>query len=296
MTRGPWRAWREENGPCSSMSGELQSFDTFHRDGVSWTPCGAKAAADAGGFVLDDRRGHAAAWYASVSGGDGGGQRFVAPQVGHVHNPEAIFGTDIYTAAAQHAEVAVKNRADVTLQTTIGLRQCLGLRKNVLDFGNADAPFNRDDRRLPARQPLIAGKPPVRFLYSRTDGHGFGRHLAGQEPGDGLRRAAPFGHGGDDDPRSERDITAGEHIGPGSGQRLRVGFNRAARSNFQVVLGAHPRQIRRLADSEDHPVGGDRFLGALKKGGIEPPVLIEDRGDLNQLNTGNLSVLSQNAL
>ena len=135
----------------------------------------------------------------------------------------------------------------------------------------------------------------MRVVDGRADGHGFGRHLTGQEPGDGLRRAAPFGHGGDDDPRPERDIAAGEHIGPGSGQRLRVGFNRAARSNFEVVLGAHPGQIRRLADGEDDPVGGDRFLGALKKGGIETPVLIEDRGDLDQFNAGNLSVLSQNA-
>src|SRR6516164_9827645 len=100
MARGPWRAWREDNRLCSYMSGDLQSFDAFHRDGVSGTAGGAETTADAGGFVLDNRRCYAAGRCTSVSGGDGGGQCFVALQGGHVHNPEAVFGTDIHTAPA----------------------------------------------------------------------------------------------------------------------------------------------------------------------------------------------------
>src|SRR5581483_7520930 len=273
-------------------------FDFLHRHSSGRTTDSTQAATNAAGFVLDNAGVLARTGHLSIARQEGGLQPLVATNGHDIYQAQATLRANIRASATQDALVAIKDWTDVAFQATQCLDLGLGHWITLFDFGDAYPALHwQAGRRTPDELLVIRSHS---ITLGRIDGgacfeFGFG-NAAGQVFCDRAGSSLAFGDSGDNDAGTKGQISSGEDIRPGSGQRDRVGLNRASRRQLEGILRANPGQVGGLTDGQDHCVAENCFLAAFDELGTKAAILIKDAAAPDQLNAGDFAVAAQHTL
>src|SRR6516164_4826540 len=287
----PSVSWKKSRRETASMfavgfMSSVHQFNALHRDRAGRAPRRAQTASDATGLILDNSALFAAGGHTPVTREQSSLQLFVTAQIGDIHEAQAEFRTNVGAPPTEHALVAVKHRPDVAFQAAIRLPLRLGFRIIFLHFCNADTPVHGNRRWRTARKFFIIGLHAIleRVVDCYARLARFSRHMPREEFRNRIRRLLALCDSGDDNPRAESHIATREYIATRSCHRFRIGQQCPARRQLQVVFGAKPGKVGRLADGEDDRVAIFCLFAALDELRIKPPVLVEYPAGLDQFD------------
>ena len=288
-----------------------EHLEGLHGDGSCGAACGAEAAADAAGFVLEhDGAGEGAEFVGLdvvefeaedfARGGELCGGLGVEVDAVDGDELEAVFGTDVDASPAQDAEGAVfvgafEDGVDPAVEAALGLGHGGGVVVSDFDFGHAGAAVEGEH----GDGLTIDVEQVERHLVAVHDldfDDGVGVFGAAEELVDADCGALAVGDTIDDEARAKDAVATSKDAWRGGHEGFGVDGNEAARGDLDAVVGGDEVELGGLADGHDDGVAVEDRLGVVEEGGVEAAVFVEDGFGLEGFEAGDVAVFADDAL
>src|SRR5215469_7741054 len=218
------------------------------------------------------------------------------------HKPKAILRTNVDASTTEDALspfffVSLENRVNPAAQAARRLEPRLLFGEAGFHFGDAGPAVDGYDRhREPGVLIIVRGHlvvvehrddymPCLRFPFRTSE-----------ITVDSFRGPLAIRNGTDYQTRPKGNVACGENPRRAGHEGFGVDLHRTLTRGFDSILWFEKRNIRGLAYRQDHCVAGNDGLCSRLEGRIETMLRVENRGAVDGLEPGQLSVLTHELL